>query len=137
MGDDKVVENAVIEDYVKSFRRHISKYVKPDLGINCIVYPAKESGAIIMFILGKNTKNENQYKSRQETINKTLMKVNPKAFGGNHLSYRFRGTNINMHHNRIIIVKGEDVLHEWDEKSAKRDIDRILSNAQRSNHANR
>ena len=122
-----MVNEPVVKNYVNNFRRYLSHYLRPGLGIRCTVYRAKTEGAILEFSLGKDVKNKDEFFVAQPTLNHFVKKVNPHIFGGNIENVKFSGTNISLDGNKIIIIKGEDDAKEWNETSAKKDIERILS----------
>lgn len=120
-------DKRVIQSYINNFRRHFSNYLKPGIGFACKVIPVKGEGAILEFSLGPDAKNEDQYLSTEETVNTALGKIEQRMFAGNIGGIRFRGTNISMEPNRLILIKGEDTSSEWNDNGAKNDVSRIVT----------
>lgn len=116
----------IIQAYINSFRKILSPYVKPGIGMTCNVLPANDQGAILEFVLGLDIKNEDIYKESEPTINVALKKINQHMIGGNIENIHFGGTNISLEGNRIILIKAEDRIEEWDEKAAQLDASRII-----------
>lgn len=117
----------LIQQYINNFRRHISNFLKPGVGIEWNIYPAKEEGAILEILLGENIQNNDNFLSPDNTVNDALKKIEQHAFGGNLSSFNFKGTNIIMEKpNRIILIKGEDNISEWNDDSSIKDIKRII-----------
>ncbi|MBT0626096.1 hypothetical protein KIH32_19455 [Pseudomonas fluorescens] len=122
---DVKVQRSAIQGYINNFRRFISLFMKPDLGVKCTVYPAKKDGAVLRFEFGTYDENEDVYKMEVATVNKALSKIPQHAFGGNLDGFNFKGTNIIMESNGVIIIKDGDPK-EWAEESAKADVNRIV-----------
>ena len=120
-------DKKIIQGYVNNFRRHLSPYLKPGVGLACKVIPVKAEGAILDFSLGPDVKNEDQYLSTEDTVNAALKNIQQRMFGGNLDALRFAGTNISMEPNRIILIKGGDTPSEWDDNGARNDVSRIVS----------
>ena len=120
-------DKKTIQSYINNFRRHLSPYLKPGIGLASKVFPAKSEGAILEFSLGPDVKNDDQYMPTEETVNAALRKIEQRMFGGNLDALKFGGTNISMEPNRIILIKGEDTLSQWSDKGAKIDVKRIMT----------
>lgn len=116
-----------IQEYINNFRRRLSPYLKPGMGIACSVYPAKV-GAILEFSIGLNLENIDQQKEVSETVNQALKLIKQKAFGGNLEGFRFSGTNYIMEDNRVILIKGDST--EWNDVAAEKDVLRLVSMSQ-------
>jgi hypothetical protein len=116
-----------IQKYINNFRRFIAPNLKSGIGIACKVIPVKSDGAILEFSLGSDVLNDDKYMDIEESVNAALKKIQQRMFGGNLDGIRFAGTNISMEPNRIILIKGDDTVSEWNEKSAEKDVKRILT----------
>lgn len=119
-------DKTIIQAYINSFRKFLSPYLKPGIGISCKVFPAEGQGAILEFILGTETKNEDTYMDPESTINAAFKKIDQHMIGGNLDSVHFAGTNIYLEGNRIILIKAEDRIADWDNLGAQLDINRIV-----------
>lgn len=122
---DEHVRRESHQSYVNSFRKYLSTYTKPGVGVKCVVRPARDGGAVIVFELGDHEGNQDIYKMLTSSVNKALSKVRQKAFGGNLEGFKFKGTNITMDENGIVIIKDGDP-NQWTEEAAKSDVEKIV-----------
>lgn len=132
MQDKKIIQN-----YINNFRRYFTTYLKPGIGLACKVYPATSSGAILVFSLGPNVSNEDEYLPSQETVNTSLKTIEQRMVGGNLDGIRFSGTNISMEPAKLVLIKGEDSETLWDDKSAREDVERIIKTSTGGQNENR
>lgn len=116
-----------IQSYINNFRRQISPYLKPGVGLKCQIYQANQEGAILEFRLGQNEKNEDIYLRNYQTVNQALRDIEQSAFGGNLDAFDFKGTNYVLENKRIILVKGTDSLNHWDESASKKDVNKLIN----------
>jgi hypothetical protein len=121
-----------IQEYVNNFRRHLSQYLKPGIGLSCKIYPAQEDGAILDFTIGPDISNEDIFKAPKKTVNSILEEVPQRLVSGNFNAIKFSGTNATMEPNRILLIKGEDDPALWDDKGAKSDVERIINTQTRA-----
>jgi hypothetical protein len=115
-----------IQGYINNFRRHLSSFLRPNIGLTCNVYPAESDGAILEFTIGPGVTNEDVFKPVEPTVNDGLAKIEQRAFGGHLSGFRFGGTNVVMEGNRIILIKGEESPSEWSDSAANADVKKIL-----------
>jgi len=120
-------DKRIIQGYINNFRRHLSPYLKPGIGLACKVFPVNSEGAILEFLLGPDVENEDHYLPTEETVNAALKKIEQRMFGGNLDALKFAGTNISMEPNRIILIKGADTSSEWSDNGARDDVKRIVA----------
>lgn len=113
------------QSYINNFRKFLSAYIKPGLGVKCLVRPAREGGAVLIFELGEYEGNQDLYKMPALSLGKALSRVNQHAFGGSLEGFKFKGTNIIMEENGIIIIKDDDPK-QWTEEAAKSDVKKIV-----------
>ena len=113
-----------IQKYINNYRRRITKFLKPGIGISCNTIMAKKGGAIVEFTVGQNIKNSDTYTS-VETLSKGLETINQNAFGGNLEGFNFMGTNTILEPNRMIFIK-DSSESEWSDQAAQRDIQNVL-----------
>jgi hypothetical protein len=116
----------VLQDYVNNFRRRISRVLKPGIGLSAKVYPAQQGGAVIQFSFEPSGSNDDDFEPVSQSVNEILKAVPQNLVGGNIDAVKFKGTNISMEPKRILIIKGEDDLSEWDDEAARRDFERII-----------
>lgn len=115
-----------IQAYINNFRRHLSPYLKPNIGLSCKVYPAEGSGAILEFTIGPSIANDDEFMPIEHTVNDALAKIPQRAFSGNLGGFLFGGTNVVMEDKRIILIKGGNDDTEWNDEAALSDVKRIL-----------
>jgi hypothetical protein len=120
-------DKKTIQRYVNNFRRHLSPFLKPGIGLSSKIHPAIQEGAILEFSLGADVSNEDEYIEPAETVNSALRNVQQRMFGGNLDAIRFGGTNISMEPDRIVLIKGEDSLELWSDDGARTDVQRIVN----------
>ena len=116
----------IIQSYINNFRRHLSQFLKPNIGLSCKAYPANSSGAILEFTIGPGIANDDELVPPSSTVNEALANIQQRAFGGNLDGFRFSGTNVITEDNRIILIKGGDDLDEWNDKGAYLDAKKVL-----------
>ncbi len=112
-----------IQNYINNFRRLLSQYLKPNVGLQSIVYQYDE-GCVILFDLGLNCSNKDDYRSTSRNITEVLGRTN--LFEKEHTNYTFTGTNILLVSNKILIIKDNNP-DEWTIDKTKEDIKKILS----------
>lgn len=118
-----------IQSYINNFRRHLTPYLKPGIGVVSVIHPAQKPGAILEFKLGPAHGNDDEYKNVQTSVNDALRNINQSAFGGNLGGFHFSGTNYVIEDGRIIVIKGEDGIDEWDDQAAQRDVSQLLASS--------
>lgn len=116
----------VIQNYINNFRRDISRFLKPDIGINSTVYPCVEDGAIIEFKFGQGIPTSDEYKPSFKKLSDALKTIPQNAFGGNLDGFKFLGTNYVMEFHRLILIK-DDSESEWTEKKATEDVFKFVA----------
>jgi hypothetical protein len=126
-----MIDRKTIQNYINSFRVHLSRYLKPGTGVVCKVYPAERGGAILEFSLGPGIQNDDIYQETSATVGTALSGIPQKAFGGNLEGFAFGGTNTIMEGNRIIFIK-DDSLREWGEDAALNDVQKLLPKKSRA-----
>lgn len=115
-----------IQGYINNFRRHISRFLRPGIGIACNIYPADEGGAVLEFKLGPAVENDDNYHGSSPKLSDALANIKQSGFGGNLAGVTFRGTNTILENERIILIK-DDGASEWKDKAAQNDLQKVLS----------
>jgi hypothetical protein len=115
-----------IQTYINDFRRHLSRYLKPNIGLACKAYPAQGSGAILEFTIRRGIANDDKFMVVEPTVNDALGKIRQHAFGGDLRGFVFAGTNVVMEKDRIILIKGGNDESEWNDEGAQSDVKKIL-----------
>ena len=117
---------ATIQTYINNFRRHLSRYLKPSIGLACKAYPAEGKGAVLEFTFRPRIANDDEFMPVEATVNDALAKIPQRGFGGDLRGFVFGGTNVVMENERIILIKGGNGKSEWNDESAQSDVKRIL-----------
>jgi hypothetical protein len=86
---------------------------------------AKADGAIIEITMGAGIANRDTYSRVFPTIADGLATIEQKAFGGNLNGFVFKGTNMVLEPNRMILLK-DDTPPEWSDDAAERDVENII-----------
>jgi hypothetical protein len=121
-----MTDEARIQNYINNFRRHLARYLKPNVGLSCTVHPATEGGAILVFTIGTGMAAGDRFLEHCSRVNDALEGIPQRAFGGNLAGFSFAGTNIIAEDGRIILIKGDDEADTWSDAAASSDVDRLL-----------
>ena len=116
-----------IQKYINNFRRRLTPYLKPGIGLSCNIYPAETGGAILEFTIAPEIENDDIYKPTSPSIGRALSNIEQRAFGGNLDGFSFGGTNVILEGNRILFIK-DDTAAEWSDNAAQNDVSRVLNN---------
>ena len=109
--------------YTKLFRKNIQKYLEPEMKIITNIYPIKEKGAIFEFMFNKDSDKET-IKGIEETLLKSFLKIKQEFIDEKNIT--FKGTNLLLEDNRIIIIKSTDEPILWNGETIKDDVKRII-----------
>jgi hypothetical protein len=120
-------DRRTIQQYVNSFRIYISLDLKPGVGLSCKIHPIQGAGAILEFSLGMGISNLDEYSPESPSVADALKGIPQRSFGGKLEGFNFRGTNIVMEENRIILIKGDDYPETWSSEAARQDVIRVIS----------
>jgi hypothetical protein len=120
-------DHTIIQEYVNNFRRHLAPQLRPGIALASRAHPAKGEGALVEFFFKPGGSNQDETTAVFESVNEALGTVTQHMVGGNVAGVRFGGTNISMEPDRILLIKGEDAMHEWDDAAALRDVLRIIA----------
>ena len=120
------MQKPMIQKYINNFRRHLSAFLRPGIGLKALIYPSQKDGAVLVFHLGTNLENDDEYKPISPTIGSILNKIEQNAFGGNLESIHFSGTNMIVEANKIIFIK-DDNPKEWTDAAAKKEALKIVN----------
>ncbi len=120
-----MLENTLIQRYINNFRRHLARYLKPNIGLRCDVYRAESGGAVVEFTLSPSEENDDTFHPDAPTVSAALANVKQNAFGGDLSAFRFGGTNTILEGNRLIFIKDES-SSEWSDSAARSDVNRVV-----------
>lgn len=117
----KVMCNNRRNEYLNNFRRFLSKYLKPSVGVQTKTY-SYEDGCVIVVSLGVNLQVRDEYQTTYN-LNEALQKTTLFEDIPNSLSVQ--STSIFLIGRKIVLIKNsaEDL---WSENSAKNDVEKII-----------
>ena len=120
-----MTDKSVIQTYINNFRRRLASFLRPGVGLQCVVHPADAGGAILEFRVGPGIENDDVYQPQSPTLGQALGKIEQHAFGGNLSGFTFGGTNVILEKDKIIFIK-DDTRSEWTDSAAENDVRRAL-----------
>ena len=126
-----MIDKSTIQTYINNFRRRLTPFLRPSIGLTCLVHPAEAGGVILEFKVGPGIENDDVYKPPTPTLGKALSQIEQHAFGGNLDGFTFGGTNVILEKDKIILIKDES-SSEWNDAAADRDVRRVLPNNPRA-----
>lgn len=115
-----------IQSYINNFRRHITPFLRPGIGITCRIYPAKSGGAVLVFQLGTGLENDDLYQPESSSLGNALSKIEQRAFGGHLDGISFGGTNVILEQDKLIFIKDSSSA-EWSDRASEKDVLRVTS----------
>ena len=113
--------------YTNSFIDELTPYLKKGFQVYATIHPAKGEGAVIEIEIEKGKRSEITFLSVISRVNDTLEKIDQKLIGGNIQGVTFRGTNLYMEGQRIVILKGQDEHSFWNNNAAREDVKNVVS----------
>ncbi|MBT1120725.1 hypothetical protein [Stutzerimonas nitrititolerans] len=118
-----------LKKYSDLFRKYMREYLAPGIHVSVVIHPVSGPGAVFEFILGR-TKLNDKIKPEKPTVGHVLNSIDQGFVRGNVDGIRFRGTNIMLSQNKILIVKGEDGETAWAAQGVREDLLRVVSTSQ-------
>lgn len=115
-----------LKKYTNAFIDALSPYLKKGFQVSATIHPASGEGAVIEFEIHEGKRSDITIVSTVPRINDTLEKIDQRMIGGNIQGVTFRGTNLYMDGQRIVIIKGEDEHAFWSNNAASEDVDRVV-----------
>lgn len=116
-----------LKKYAQSFIQELSNHLNKGFKVNATIHPADAEGAIIEFIIHEGNRSEINTLQSVPRINVTLERIDQRMIGGNIQGVTFRGTNLYMDGQRIVIIKGDNSHDEWSNSAASSDVKRVIS----------
>ena len=117
------MEKEIINKYLINFRRLFSPFLKKDVSMNISAYPYA-NGAIMVIELDYNSSNNTIFVEDSKTMAEAMEKTN--LFDSPGQASPISTTKIIIQRNKLVIIKGDEESL-WNDKSAKNDVDNILS----------
>lgn len=123
----------ILQSYVNNFRRHFSVYLRPSVGMTCEIFPAVANGAIFVFTMGQNVQNIDKFMPTETNVSSAFFKIpqNSIDIDNPNAKLHFSGTNVILEGNRIILIKGDDDISEWNDIAASIDVKKSLPSRMR------
>jgi len=128
-------ETKKLNKYVELFKRNIQKFLTPGVNISSVVYPVEKEGAVFEFLLKTEESSSDQIEKPRPTVGKVLSEIPQRMIGGNLDGVRFKGTNLYLEGNRILVIKGENKPSEWSGNAVINDVHRVVSTSQGGRNA--
>lgn len=119
------MNNNTIQRYVNNFRRQLSIYLKPNIGLQIDIYNCSSEGGIIALFFKPGGKSSDNHIVKYNKISDALKDMNQMFFGGDLSGLHFSGTNIMMDHEKILLIKDTNP-NEWAESKLKEDLKSII-----------
>ncbi len=116
----------IIQKYINNFRRLLSVYLKPNIGLQLHIYNCGTEGGMIVIYFKPGGRSNDIYESKYEKISDVLGDMKQTFFGGNLSGIHFKGTNTLMDPEKIILIK-DSSPYEWSEEKLIDDINSIVS----------
>jgi len=115
----------IIQRYINEFRRYISPVLKPNIGLEIDIYNCGNEGAVLIIFFKPGGKSIDKEIKEYNTIADVLNSIEQNFVGGNISGMVFKGTNMIMDQNRIVLIK-EDTNAEWSTLKLKEDLGKIF-----------
>lgn len=116
-----------LKKYTNAFIDALSPYLKKGFQVSATIHPASGEGAVIEFEIHEGKRSDITIVSTDPRVNDTLENIDQRMIGGNIQGVTFRGTNLYMDGQRVVIIKGEDEHTFWSNKAAGEDVGRVVS----------
>jgi hypothetical protein len=124
--EDRMYLQPQVQTYINNYRRRIAPFLRPGIGLRCTIHPADSGGAVLVFRVGPNIENDDEYQAASPTLGSALSRVEQRAFSGNLEGFTFGGTNVILEQDRIIFIK-DGSQSEWSDSAADRDVQSVLA----------
>jgi hypothetical protein len=115
----------IIQRYINEFRRYISSVLKPNIGLEIDIYNCGNEGAVLIIFFKPGGKSIDKEINEFNTIADVLNSIEQNFVGGNISGMTFKGTNMMMDQNRILLIK-ESNKDEWSSTQLKEDLNNIF-----------
>ena len=116
-----------LKKYTNSFIDALAPNLKKGFQVSATIHPASAEGAIIEFEIHEGKRSDITIINTVPRINDTLENIDQRMIGGNIQGVTFRGTNLYMDGQRIVIIKGEDEHNHWSYKAVIDDVAQVVS----------
>lgn len=118
-----------LKKYAELFESRLKQYLANGISVHTKIYPSTGEGAVYEFILDGNDKGKLIMMPPLQSVGDILSIIPQKMIGGDMRNVKFKGTNLSLENNRILVIKGEDDREQWSGSAAIADVDRVVSGA--------
>lgn len=119
------MDNRLIIKYTNGFRKSLTNHLKENIGIEIDIYNCGIEGAILNVIFKSNSFSLDREMNNYNSISDALKTIKQNFYGGNLSGLKFKGTNIMMDNNRILIIKDSDPS-QWSSEKQREDVNKII-----------
>lgn len=119
------MNNEIVQRYINNFRRQLSIYLKPNIGIQIDIYNCSSEGGIIVIFFKPGGKSSDNHIYKYSKISDALKEMNQMFFGGDLSGLHFSGTNILMDNEKILLIK-DTKPDEWSDSRLNEDLKSII-----------
>lgn len=116
--------------YAELFKKKLNPFLAPGVSIRTTIYPVQSEGAVFEFFLNKSSDDVEIVDAERSTVGKVLLDIPQRIVGGNIDAVWFRGTNLSLEGNRVLLIKGEDDPNSWSTEAVIEDVKRVVSTSQ-------
>ena len=120
----------LVRTYINNFRRHLSSYLLPGIGLRSVAILAKKGGGVVKIAFCVNSDNADEMPNRVESVSEAVAQSGLKSLG-NVEGVTFSGTNMVLEKNDIFLIKDESP-DSWSDKAAKEDVLKIVNSSRRN-----
>ena len=125
-----MIKHSKLQKYVELFNRKISAYLSNEVSIKTTIHPVVSCGAVFELHLNTESDDSVSITHHQKTVGHVLLSIPQNLFQGNPENVTFKGTNLYLEGDRILIVKGGYSNDEWSGEAVLNDVERVLSTSQ-------
>ncbi|MNP49710.1 hypothetical protein D3C76_1439150 [compost metagenome] len=118
-----------LKKYAELFEERLREYLASGISVHTTIYPCNSEGAVYEFRLDPEGKNTTKLMPPYQSVGDILSKIPQRMVGGDMKNVRFKGTNLSLENNRILVIKGEDDREQWTGTAASKDVARVVSGA--------
>jgi len=119
-----------LEKYIELFNRKIAEYLSNNVSTNTVIHPVLEEGAVFEVFLNQDGDESIVFTKPSKTVGHVLQNIPQNMYEGAPEYVQFKGTNLLLEDNRIIIIKSEDSNEAWSGIQIDNDVSRVISTSQ-------
>jgi len=128
------MDQNIIQKYINNLRINLTRFLKPNIGLEVDIYNCGNEGAVLIVYFKPKGKSIDKEIGHFESIAEVLGSIEQNFFSGNLTNFHFKGTNMMMSNNRIIIIK-DNSDSEWTAAQLNDDLNKIVQPPAKSNQS--